>query len=140
MRVIVPCWPTRASSVNHTSTGLSATPSGSAAFMRAGSRVENRLRLGLGLRMLRSHREAPELQLAQPFADRALMHRDVEFGTNPLLKIHTAPAHHPVLFQVRTSLDPCRQLGPLLGRQPRGRSVAARPVRQPVQTKLVVAV
>ena len=36
MRVMLPCWPTRASSVNHSSSGLSATPSSSAAFMRAG--------------------------------------------------------------------------------------------------------
>jgi hypothetical protein len=37
IRVSVPCWPTRASSPNHTSTGLPAASVGSAALMRAGN-------------------------------------------------------------------------------------------------------
>jgi hypothetical protein len=58
--------------------------------------------------MLRAHRQPPERQLVQQFADRALVQTDVEGCLDPLLQINAPPAHHPVALG--SLLDPIRRL------------------------------
>jgi hypothetical protein len=62
---------------------------------------ENRLFLGFAPRVLRTHRHAPERQLAQQFVDRALVKPDSKLLRNPQLQIDTAPADHTVPLKVR---------------------------------------
>jgi hypothetical protein len=73
------------------------------------------LLLGFGLRVLRTHRQPPERQLAQQLAHRALVQLDGKLLHDPPLQIDATPAYHTVPLQVRALLHPFRHLGPLLG-------------------------
>ena len=64
------------------------------------------------------------------------MHQRV---ANSLLQIDATPAHHAVLLEVRTLLDPPGYLGLLLGGQTWRWTIAPRLVEQPFQSLRVVA-
>ena len=101
--------------MNQISTGLPAASGGKAAVTRSASCAENRLFLGFALRVLRTHRHAPERQLAQQFAHRALVQSDSKLLRNPQLQIDTAPADHTIPLKVRALLNPTCHFGLLLG-------------------------
>jgi hypothetical protein len=83
--------------------------------------LKRRLRLRIALRMLRAHGEAPERQLVQQLANRALVQGDAKAPLDPLLEVNAPPTHHPVAFQIGTFVNPDRHLGLLRRRQARQR-------------------
>jgi hypothetical protein len=101
--------------------------------------LKSRLRLRVALRMLRTHRQAPERQLVQQLADRALVQRDAKVLLDPLLEIDAPPAHHAVALQIGAFLHPGLNRGLLLRRQARQRAVAPRLVGQAIQAAGIVA-
>ena len=71
------------------------------------------LRVGLGV--FRVHRQPPKARSGQIGAYRALMKFDVEIHLDPTREIHPPPPHDTISLQVRTLLDPSRQLSHLIG-------------------------
>jgi hypothetical protein len=71
--------------------------------------------LRLALRVLWAHRQSAERQLAQQFADRALVQLDSKRLRNPQPQIDTAPADYTVPLKLRALLDLFRHFGLLLG-------------------------
>ena len=101
------------------------------------SLLERLLRRLVRLRVLGTHRQAGEAEPAQHLADRALVQPDREPRLDQGLEVHPSPAHHAVPLRVRPPLDGGRQLGLLLGGQPRPRPRAA-PVAEAIEPLLVV--
>ncbi|CAA9299606.1 MAG: hypothetical protein AVDCRST_MAG40-262 [uncultured Gemmatimonadaceae bacterium] len=89
--------------------------------------------------MPRPDRQAPEPQLGQQLAHRALVQAHPELAPDPRLQVAAAPAHHAVARQLRPLLDPAVHRGLLLGREPR-RGAGGAAVRQPGDPLGVVAV
>ena len=83
------------------------------------SLLERLLRRLVRLRVPRPDRHAAEAEPAQHLADRALVQPDREAGLDQRLEVDPAPAHHAVPVRVRPPLHGGRQLGLLLGREPR---------------------
>jgi hypothetical protein len=72
--------------------------------------------------MLGADREAGKAEAAQHLAHRTLVQANIEAGLDQRLQVNPSPAYDPVPFRVRSSLHLRRQLGLLLGCQPRLRA------------------
>jgi hypothetical protein len=112
----VACWPTRASSWNHGSSGSSRAVSGRIS-RRTTTFLEPPLDLVVGFGRLRAHQEPYEAQLRQVLADRAPVHLDLELLLDPRLPVDPAPMHYAIRGHVRPPFEEGGRLLLLVGRQ-----------------------
>ena len=113
MRVSVPCWPTRAHPQPRFQPAGRQAAAGSRRVPARRSFFKSLLRLKVGLRVHRTHRDAAEIQLLQKLADAALMQMNIEFGGDAVTQVGTAPAYHAVGLGIRAVFRPLRHLAQL---------------------------
>jgi len=89
--------------------------------------------------MTRTHRHARKCQTRHQLAHRALVQLHAEVSGDFVAQIGQAPTNNFVLFERRAPANPCRKCRLLLGRQLARRRAPFRPVLQPLQSALVVA-
>lgn len=119
MRVSVPCWPTRASSWNQTSTGLPMASRGRTAAAARRSFFERLLHHRIALGMLRTHRKPAEVEPPQqlPRCVRAARRRTRARSGRAVEPAASAPARRATQGQARSP--------PSLPRAPHARAPAA---------------
>jgi len=106
IRLIVPCWPTLASSWNQISIGHPARSGGIAARASSAKFFKSLLRLRIALRVLRTPGDASEIKIFQEFADTPLMQVNPKAILDTIAQIGATPTHHTIFLKVRTGRDP----------------------------------
>ena len=90
-----------------------------ASSQRRRSFLEEFLRRGIALGMLRTHRHVAEAAIVQDTADRALTQVDLALLGDDPLQVHAAPANDAIDLQIGASLDDRVQIRQLILAQPR---------------------